>query len=67
MARVRIADDLGPMMSHFRSGANATVIYTYAHAYGGDNVTSYALDIDGSGFCAWYEESQLSPILKGRE
>ena len=60
--RVRIADDLGPSMSHFTSGANATVKHTYAHAYGGSNVKSYCLDIDGEGQVSWYLEHHLTPI-----
>ena len=61
-SRVRIAADLGPSMRHFKSDANATVQYTYAHAYGGGNVKSYSLDIDGYGSCAWYKEHQLTAI-----
>lgn len=61
-SRVRIADDLGPSMSHFTSGVGATVLYTYAHAYGGNNVDSYCLDIDGHGRVAWYYERQLTLI-----
>lgn len=62
-SRVKIADNLGPGMSHFSgAGKSATVLYTYAHAYGGSGVKSYALDIDGLGDCAWYEEHQLSLI-----
>ena len=61
-ARVRIADDLGPFMSHFQSGVDATVLYTYAHAYGGGNVKDYCLDIDGGGSVAWYHENQLTLI-----
>ena len=49
-------------MSHFRSGVLATVKYTYAHAYGGDDVTSYCLDIDDYGKVSWYEEHQLTKI-----
>ena len=60
--RVHITDDLPRYMSHFRSGVNATVKYTYAHAYGGDDVKSYCLDLDGHGECSWYEEDQLTPI-----
>ena len=60
--RVRIADDLGSTMEHFESGKNATVQYTYAHAFGGEDVKSYCLDIDGSGEASWYYESQLTPI-----
>lgn len=59
-SRVRIASDLGPHMRHFTSGSSATVLHTYAHAYGGSDVKSYALDIDGQGFSAWYQEHQLT-------
>lgn len=61
-SRVRIANDLGKSMSDFTSGVNATVEYTYAHAYGGDNVKSYSLLIDGLGSTSWYEEHQLTAI-----
>ncbi|MFM6946071.1 MAG: hypothetical protein ACKOWW_02945 [Flavobacteriales bacterium] len=61
-SRVRIADDLGPSMSHFESGVEATVEYVYAHAYGGGDVKSYSLNIDGRGSVAWYYEHQLTAI-----
>lgn len=61
-SRVRIADDLGEGMSHFTGGVNATVQYTYAHAYGGNDVKSYSLDIDGKGSVSWYHEHQLTKI-----
>lgn len=61
-SRVRIAKDLGSSMGHFESDCDATVKYTYAHAYGGDDVKSYCLDIDGSGECSWYEEWHLTKI-----
>jgi hypothetical protein len=57
--RVWIQKDLGPIMSHFESGLWATVECTHAHAYGGDDVHSYALDLDGHGSNAWYDEEQL--------
>lgn len=60
--RVRIADDLGSCMAHFESGKNATVVHTYAHAYDGDDVKSYCLDIDNIGQVSWYEEWQLTEI-----
>lgn len=60
--RVRICDDLGPCMSHFESGVNATVKYTYAHAYGGGDVKSYCLDIDNYGETSWYNEWQLTEL-----
>jgi len=59
-SRVHIADDLGGSMSHFTSGCDATVLCTYAHAYGGDDFKSYSLDIDGLGEESWYEEGQLT-------
>lgn len=59
-SRVMIVDDLGPNMSYFTSGVGATVIYVYAHAYGGNDVESYCLDVDGEGKVSWYYESQLS-------
>lgn len=58
--RVWVAKDLGPLMWHFPAGCWATVLYTYAHAFGGTDVQTYALDLEGKGFCAWYYESQLS-------
>lgn len=61
-SRVRIVDDLGSGMSHFQSGVNATVVYTYAHAYGGNDVKSYCLDIDDYGQVSWYHEWQLTAI-----
>lgn len=60
--RVRVADDLGSSMSHFCSGVDATVKYVYAHAYGGSDVKSYCLDVDGVGSVAWYYEHQLEPL-----
>jgi hypothetical protein len=60
--RVKIADDLRPSMSHFPHGKNATVLYTYAHAYGGNDVESYCLDIDGEGETSWYYEDQLTAL-----
>ena len=60
--RVRIADDLGSSMQFFPKGRNATVKYTYAHAYGKEDVESYCLDIDGHGEVSWYKEHQLTPI-----
>lgn len=59
---VRITDDLGRGMKHFPSGCNATVEYTYAHAFDGDNVNAYSLNVDNYGSLAWYFESQLTEI-----
>lgn len=61
-SRVRIADYLGPHMGHFITGRDATVKYTYAHAFGGNDVQSYCLDIDGYGEASWYKEKHLTSI-----
>jgi len=60
--RVHIAKDLGESMSHFKSDADATVVGVYAHMYGGSDVKSYSLDIDGFGESSWYDENQLTAI-----
>jgi hypothetical protein len=58
--RVWISRNLGSSMSHFPAGQWAIVGYTYAHAYGGTDVKSYALKLgEGDGSCAWYYEHQL--------
>ena len=59
---VKIADDLGPHMSHFTSGVEAIVMYTYASKYGGPDNESYGLYLKGSGETAWYYENQLTLI-----
>ena len=58
--RVRIKSNLGSTMSHFPNGRLATVKYTYAHAYWGNNVKSYCLDVDDIGEVSWYQENQIS-------
>jgi hypothetical protein len=60
-SRVRIGK-MPSYMSHFTGETEATVCYTYAHAYGGDDVKSYCLDVDGEGRSSWYEENQLTAI-----
>jgi len=61
-SRVHIAEDLGPVMKFFPAGCDATVEYTYAHAYGGKDIESYSLIVDGHGSIAWYQEEQLTLI-----
>lgn len=56
--RVHIANNL----DNLYAGFDATVGYVYAHAYGGNDVTSYSLIVDGRGSAAWYKEEWLSPI-----
>lgn len=58
--RVWISRELPKWMCHFTKGKWATVVYTYAHAYGGDDVENYCLDIDGEGESSWYDEYLLS-------
>ena len=68
---VKIAEDLGESMSHFESGKIARVEYTYAHAYWGDDVKSYSLNVRyGPGkwsTVAWYYESQLTAVTDPAE
>lgn len=59
-SRVHIAPNLGRVMSQFESDCDATVMHTHTHAYGGSNVKSYCLDVDGCGQIAWYTEDQLT-------
>jgi len=61
-SRVKISDVLGEHMSHFESGVEAEVQYTYAHAYGGGDVESYSLKFDDGSTSSWYEEWQLTAV-----
>lgn len=61
-SRVHINVGSSVGMEHFITDVDATVEYVSAHAYGGDNVKWYRLDIDGYGSTAWYHESQLTAI-----
>jgi hypothetical protein len=49
-------------MSHFPKACNATVVGTYAQQFGGGDVKSYTLDLDGIGENSWYQEDQLTLI-----
>lgn len=64
---VKIKDNLGPTMGHFPAGLYAKVEYTYAHAYGGDNIESYSLLVRFSermwSSVAWYHEWQLDEVI----
>jgi hypothetical protein len=40
----------------------AIVEYTYAHAYGGDNVKDYSLLMNGKYSSAWHRENELEKI-----
>jgi hypothetical protein len=63
---VRIADDLGECMDHFRKSTYAMVEHTYDHAYGCGDVESYSLlvrNADGTwGSSSWYKEWQLTLV-----
>lgn len=56
---VQVANDLGPMMSHFTGDCRAIVI----EVSDGD----YGLFLEGEGECWWYEEDQLILIKKKQE
>ena len=61
---VMIDKDLGPSMSHFTSGCEAIVLYSYHDEYGGGgrHKQDYGLYIRGQGSSAWYHEDQLTLI-----
>lgn len=61
-SRVQISDDLGPDMKYFPKNRQATVMHTYAHAFGGNDVKQYHLNVDECGEVAWYNEHQLSIV-----
>ena len=63
---VKIVDDLGPRMNHFQSGVEGIILGSYKDLYGGSNVDSYSLYIEGRGNAAWYYENQLTLIEKHR-
>ncbi len=63
---VKIADDLGELMRHFKSGTEAIVDYSYNDRYGGCDTKSYSLTFRNGTTCSWYEESQLELIEKNR-
>ena len=74
--RVKVADEMPPHMSHFESGFEGIVEYTYGQKYGGDDINSYSLIVlnkEGQPInsIAWYYVSQLtlidSNIQKGLE
>lgn len=68
---VHIVADLGRMMSHFRSDADAVVLYSYSSEYGGDSEhakNSYGVMFcDIGSECAWYEGQQFEFLYHGGE
>lgn len=63
---VHVAKDLGPMMSHFENDTDAIVIGSYKDQFGGDNVDSFTLHLEGRGQASWYYGCQLTLLEKGR-
>jgi hypothetical protein len=59
---VRIADDLGPMMSHSTSGCDAIVVGSYRDQFGGPDSESYTLFLEDRGESSWYYGDQLTLI-----
>ncbi len=67
---VHIAEDLGPCMSHFESGADVIVMYSYLDKYGGDedDEPQYGVMFCENGSeVAWYHEPQLTFLRHGGE
>ncbi len=75
-SKVAVCKEMPRYMSHFESGFNAIVEYTYSQKYGGNDIYSYSLiqldenDNPINSIC-WYEESQLTlisdDIARGKE
>lgn len=64
---IKVADDLGPSMSHFKSGVEAIVIGSFTDQCGGERDDhSYTIHIKGHGRVSWYYENQLTLIEKNR-
>lgn len=63
---VKVADDLGPTMSHFTSGVEAIVIGSYADQYGGKDHSEFTLQLKGHGQSSWYHDHQLTLIERNR-
>ena len=61
---VKIVKDLGQDMSHFTSGCEAIVMYSYKDEYGGNDNETYCLYIKEEGEVSWYYEHQLILIKK---
>ncbi len=69
---VMVADDLGPHMSHFRAGAEAIVMGSYADKFGSsdpycsNDFKSFTLMFtDNGNQSSWYEEEQLTLLHHG--
>lgn len=56
-------------MSHFKGDIDAIVDHSYSDAFGGDNVTSYAVLLltPNPYRSAWYYEEQLSLLSNDRD
>lgn len=63
---VQIADDLGTVMCHFKSGVPAIVIGSYADKYGRGSDESYTLLFEDGNQSAWYEGHHLTLIEPAR-
>ena len=64
-SRVQVDDIMPACMSHFDSGFEAIVEYTYAQKFWGDDFSQYSLiKLNKNGVpvngIAWYHESQLN-------
>jgi hypothetical protein len=63
---VRIKKDLGTHKSHFTNDRLAIVGYSYRERYGHGDSDTYSIFIQGEGDVAWYDESDLILIERGR-
>lgn len=65
---VRIADDLGPHMVHFRKSCEVIVLGSFDDLYGGgrEDCHTYSVFFKDQGSCSWYEEGQLTLVAEGQ-
>jgi hypothetical protein len=61
---VKITNDIDNYMSHFPSGCEAIVLYSYSDKFGGSgyNKKQYCLYLEDCGEVSWYDEHQLTLI-----
>ena len=74
--KISVCKEMPTSMSHFESGFNAIVEYTYAQKYGGDDIDNYSLIVlndkdEPINSISWYNENQLTlisdDVSKGKE
>ena len=63
--KIHVADEMPSWMSHFRAGEDATVLYTYGQAHGGNDSDAYFIMFEDGSTSGWYDEVQLTAVDDG--